>query len=125
MLVVAALAVGFWMLLLSPKRRKQTNSRHRSPASRTSPSTKRKCRPAGSAREFPAAYQQLVVLGKAVPADDETASLLVQLNRIAKRPRRVRASPARRGGTETETKRRTRTRRSRFLPARRPRSPPR
>ena len=38
-------------------------------------------------KEFPVDYQQLVVLGKAVPGDDETASLLVQLNRIAeKRP---------------------------------------
>ena len=35
-------------------------------------------------RDFPAEYQQLVVLGKAAPADSETASLLVQMNRIAK-----------------------------------------
>jgi Tfp pilus assembly protein PilO len=33
--------------------------------------------------EFPAEYQRLVVLGKAVPGDDDTASLLVQVNHIA------------------------------------------
>jgi Tfp pilus assembly protein PilO len=33
--------------------------------------------------EFPAEYQKLVVLGKAVPGGDETASLLVQVNHIA------------------------------------------
>jgi Tfp pilus assembly protein PilO len=34
-------------------------------------------------KAFPAAYQHLVVVGKAVPGDDEVASLLVQVNRIA------------------------------------------
>jgi Tfp pilus assembly protein PilO len=34
-------------------------------------------------RHFPAYYGRLVVLGKAVPADADTASLLVQLNSIA------------------------------------------
>lgn len=33
--------------------------------------------------DFPAEYQKLVVLGKAVPGDDDTASLLVQVNHIA------------------------------------------
>lgn len=33
--------------------------------------------------EFPVNYQQLVVLGKATPGDDDTASLLVQVNRVA------------------------------------------
>ena len=41
---------------------------------------------AAEAREgFSADYQQLVSLGKAVPGDDDTPSLIVQLNRIAKR----------------------------------------
>lgn len=34
-------------------------------------------------KNFPRDYHRLVVLGKAVPAEDETASLLVQLNRIS------------------------------------------
>jgi Tfp pilus assembly protein PilO len=33
--------------------------------------------------EFPAEYQRLVVLGKAVPGDDDTASLLIQVNHLA------------------------------------------
>src|SRR5689334_8355805 len=34
-------------------------------------------------REFPTNYSQLVVLGKAVPADAETSSLLVQIQHIS------------------------------------------
>jgi Tfp pilus assembly protein PilO len=41
---------------------------------------------AEEAREqFPLEYQRLVVLGKAVPGDDDTASLLVQVSGIAER----------------------------------------
>ena len=87
MLAVAALAVAFWMLLLSPKReevskldtqvvqREESLSVHRSEVQRG----------LAAERAFPAEYQNLVVLGKAAPADDDTASLLVQLNRIAER----------------------------------------
>jgi Tfp pilus assembly protein PilO len=87
MLVVVALAVAFWMLLLSPKReevgkldrqvaqQEESLSVHRSEVQRG----------LAALRAFPAEYQSLVVLGKAAPADDETASLLVQLNRIAER----------------------------------------
>jgi type II secretory pathway pseudopilin PulG len=85
MLAIAALAIAFWMLLLSPKREEASKlgaqveelqaslAQHRAEAAQ-----------AQEAREeFPVTYQQLVVLGKAVPGDDDTASLLVQLNRIA------------------------------------------
>lgn len=87
MLAVAALAVAFWMLLLSPKRdevkkldqqvaqQEESLSVHRSEVQRG----------LAAERAFPREYQQLVVLGKAAPADDDTASLLVQLNRIAMR----------------------------------------
>lgn len=87
MLVVAALAIGFWVLLLSPKRDEAAKlgtqveqvesslAQHESEVSA-----------AEEAREqFPVDYQKLVVLGKAVPSGDETASLLVQVNGIAKR----------------------------------------
>jgi Tfp pilus assembly protein PilO len=87
MLAVVVLAVAFWMLLLSPKKdevsqldkqvakQEESLALHRSEVDR------------GMAAQeaFPVAYQQLVVLGKAAPADDDTASLLVQLNRIADR----------------------------------------
>jgi type II secretory pathway pseudopilin PulG len=85
MLGVAALAVAFWMLLLSPKKdevskldnqvaqQEELLSLHRSEVQRGLEAQK----------AFPVEYQQLVVLGKAAPADDDTASLLVQLNGIA------------------------------------------
>jgi len=85
MLAVVALALAFWMLLLSPKRdevakldgeiaqQEELLSVHRAEVQRG----------LEARRTFPAAYQQLVVLGKAAPADDDTASLLVQLNRVA------------------------------------------
>jgi len=85
MLAVAALAVVFWMLLLSPKRaevgkldrqvaqQEETLAVHQDEVQRG----------LEAERAFPQEYQQLVVLGKAAPAEDDTASLLVQLNRIA------------------------------------------
>lgn len=87
MLVIVALVVAFWMLLLSPKREEaaklgeevtqaqESLALHRSEVQQALAARKR----------FPTAYQQLVVLGKAVPKGDETASLLVELNRLADR----------------------------------------
>lgn len=87
MLAVAALAVAFWMLVLSPKREEASKlgeqvqqlegslAQHRQEAASA----------AEAREEFPANYRQLVVLGKAVPGDDDTASLLVEVNHIADR----------------------------------------
>lgn len=87
MLAVAALAVAFWMLLLSPKKeevakldkqvvqQEEQLSIHQAEVERG----------LAAQKAFPAAYEQLVVLGKAAPADDDTASLLVQLTRISER----------------------------------------
>jgi Tfp pilus assembly protein PilO len=84
-LAIVALAIGFWVLLLSPKRDEATKldaqveqvetalAQHRSEVAQALEARK----------EFSADYEHLVVLGKAVPSDDDTASLLVQLNRIA------------------------------------------
>lgn len=85
MLVVVALAVAFWMLLLSPKKAEVTKLDKQVTQQEEELSVHRSEVQAGLAAEkaFPAVYQQLVVLGKAAPADDDTASLLVQLNRIA------------------------------------------
>ncbi len=87
MLAVAALAIAFWMLALAPKREeakelgaqveelKGSLAQHQAEVAE-----------AEEARdEYAVNYQELVVLGKAVPGDDDTASLLVQLNRIAHR----------------------------------------
>jgi Tfp pilus assembly protein PilO len=85
MLAVVVLAAALWMLLLSPKRQEadklgaevtqlqETLSVHQAEVQQALAAEQR----------FPTEYQQLVVLGKAVPSDDDTASLLVQLNHIA------------------------------------------
>jgi Tfp pilus assembly protein PilO len=87
MLAVAALAIAFWVVLLSPKREEAAKlgeqiaqveaSLAQHEAEVTTAEEARK--------QFPVDYQKLVVLGKAVPAGDETASLLVQVSGIAKR----------------------------------------
>jgi Tfp pilus assembly protein PilO len=85
MLAVAALAVAFWMLLLSPKR--DEASKLDTQVSQLETELAQHRAEADEAEEaragFPVDYQQLVVLGKAVPGDDDTASLLVQLNQVS------------------------------------------
>lgn len=85
MLVIVALAAAFWMMLLSPKREEAQKlsaqietvesslSQHRAEAAAA----------AAAKRSFPRDYSRLVMIGKAVPGGDETASLLVQLNHLA------------------------------------------
>jgi hypothetical protein len=84
-LAVVVLAVAFWMLLLGPKRDEASKLGTEVEEAKTSLAQHQaEAAQAVEAREeFAADYEQLVVLGKAVPGDDDTASLLVQLNRIA------------------------------------------
>jgi Tfp pilus assembly protein PilO len=85
MLFVAVLAGAFWILLLSPKR--EEASKLDAQVTQLEGSLAQHQGEIASAEEargeFPTDYQHLVVLGKAVPSDDETASLLVQINHIA------------------------------------------
>ncbi|HET9198599.1 MAG TPA: hypothetical protein VFN92_10145 [Solirubrobacterales bacterium] len=86
MIAVVALAAAFWMLLLSPKKDevakldKQVAKQeeqllvHQSEVQQG----------LAAQKAFPKAYRDLVVLGKAAPADDDTASLIVQLSRNAR-----------------------------------------
>ena len=85
MVLIAAVATLFWVLLLSPKREEAAKLQARVGRLESSLTQHRaEARAAEAARKsFPASYTHLVVLGKAVPGDSETASLLVQLNRIA------------------------------------------
>jgi len=87
MVVVVALAIAFWTLLLSPKREEAAKlSDEVAQAQESLTIHQGEVQQALAARrKFPAEYQQLVVLGKAVPSGDETASLLVALNRLAHR----------------------------------------
>lgn len=86
-LVVAVLAGAFWMLLLSPKR--EEASRLGKQADQLKISLAQHEAEAANAlaakQEFPTNYSQLVVLGKAAPADSETPSLLVQLQHISEK----------------------------------------
>jgi Tfp pilus assembly protein PilO len=87
LLVAAALAVGFWMLLLSPKR--DEASKLEATVSKLEGELSQHTAEAEEAEEarksFGVDYQQLVVLGKAVPGDDDTASLMVQINHISEK----------------------------------------
>jgi Tfp pilus assembly protein PilO len=86
MLAVAVLAGAFWMLALSPKREEAKELGAQVEELKASLAQhEAEIADAEEARdEFGDNYQQLVVLGKAVPGDDDTASLLVQLNRISR-----------------------------------------
>jgi len=103
-LVVVALGAAFWTMMLSPKREEakelgtQVEQLEASLAQH-----KAEVAEAEAAREeFPTEYQRLVVLGKAVPGDDDVASLLVQLNRISAAAggsfREIKLTPASGGG---------------------------
>ncbi len=86
-LTVVALAVAFWILLLGPKRETADELGLQVEQLQTTLAQTQSTVVAGeeSRKAFPTNYQQLVVLGKAVPVGDESASLLVQLNQIADR----------------------------------------
>jgi Tfp pilus assembly protein PilO len=86
-LLIAACAMAFWMLLLSPKRKEADELATQAEGLQATLTQTQATVAEGEAarRDFPDNYRQLVVLGKAVPAGDETASLLVQTNRIADR----------------------------------------
>jgi Tfp pilus assembly protein PilO len=85
MLIVAALVIGFWVLLLGPKQKKADELGSRVDGLKISlaEAESRATEATAARRYFPADYRQLVTLGQAVPAGDETASLLVELNDVA------------------------------------------
>jgi Tfp pilus assembly protein PilO len=85
MLLVAAVATAFWILALSPKRDEASklDTQVKQLESSLSQHEAEIATSEEARRHFPTDYEHLVVLGKAVPSDDETPSLLVQLNHIA------------------------------------------
>jgi Tfp pilus assembly protein PilO len=82
---LAVLAVAFWMTLLSPKHdeEKKLSAQVTQLKSSLAQHEAEVAEAEEARKEFSGQYQRLVVLGKAVPGDDDVASLLVQLNRIA------------------------------------------
>ena len=86
-IAVAVVAGAFWMLALKPKREEAKKlSAEVEKVEGDLGAHRAEISAAEEAREgFPVDYQQLVSLGKAVPGDEDTSSLLVQLQRIARR----------------------------------------
>lgn len=84
-LVIVGLAVAFWALVISPKREEADRLGTELEQLTSSVAVARSEVAAANAakRSFPADYRQLVVLGQAAPAGDETASLLAELEEIA------------------------------------------
>ena len=82
---VTAIAIAFWMLALGPKREEadelagQVSQMNASLAEAQAKVTEA----LAAKREFPSDYRQLVVLGQASPASEETASLLVEMSHVA------------------------------------------
>jgi Tfp pilus assembly protein PilO len=87
LLALVAVAAGFWLLVLGPKRQKADELGKEAEQIRAAlgQSESNLLAAVQARKSFPTNYQELVVLGKAVPRGDETPSLLVQLNRIADR----------------------------------------
>lgn len=81
----AVLAFVFWTQLLSPKREEAKQLETQVGKLQASLVAHQVEIAEGEAakREFSTEYQRLVVVGKAVPGDDDIASLLVQVNRLA------------------------------------------
>jgi Tfp pilus assembly protein PilO len=85
--VVAGLAIVFYMMLLAPKRQEASKLNDQIDQLHASISEQEQVAHfAEQARhDFPRYYGRLVVLGKAVPEQADTASMLVQLNTLAGR----------------------------------------
>ena len=84
---VVALAVGFYVMVLGPKRDEASKLNDQIDQLHASISQSQQVATfAEQARKnFPRYYGRLVVLGKAVPEDADTASMLVQLSSVADR----------------------------------------
>lgn len=82
--VIAAL-VAFWFLGISPKRDDAKKLEDQITQLQSLVQTQQASAQAGveARKHFPRDYHRLVVLGKAVPVDDDTASFLVQVEKIA------------------------------------------
>jgi Tfp pilus assembly protein PilO len=87
--VVAIVLAGFYLKVLAPKRERASSlSKEITEVQAKVDEQKQAANFAEDARrQFPTYYGRLVVLGKAVPADADTSSLMVELNTVASRSR--------------------------------------
>jgi Tfp pilus assembly protein PilO len=84
-LLVVATAIAFWSLALSPKRSEadKLDTQIETLSASAASARSELAQATAAKQQFPAAYHQLVELGQAVPATDETPSLLVELEHLA------------------------------------------
>lgn len=82
---LVVLGIAFYAMALSPKRKEASELDVQAQQLKSSLAVHQSEVAAGeeARRDFAGEYQRLVVLGKAVPGDDDTASLLVQVDHIA------------------------------------------
>ncbi len=85
--LVIALAVGFWLLVLGPKRQDASTLKDDVSQLQSQLDQAQQAAAAGeqARKSFPVDYRKLVVLGKAVPKDADQSSLLLQLQKLADR----------------------------------------
>jgi Tfp pilus assembly protein PilO len=103
---VAGLAIAFYLLVLGPKRDKASELGNQISDLHASISEAHQQASYGqqARQDFPRYYGRMVVLGKAVPAQSDTASMLVELNSIADRSKMdFRAISLSQGATGTGT----------------------
>jgi hypothetical protein len=84
-LPLVAVAAAFWFLALSPKREEASKLEGEVADLQAQVEEQEQFAAMAEAarKDFPRAYRRLVVLGKATPSEDDTSSLLVQLQGIA------------------------------------------
>jgi Pilus assembly protein, PilO len=84
-LPLVAAALAFWVLVLGPKRQDASDLEAEVAGLQAEVSEQEQLAASAETarKEFPRAYRRVVVLGKAAPEDDDTSSLLVQLNSVA------------------------------------------
>lgn len=85
-LIPVLLLLGYWFLVLSPKRDESSKVAAQLPAARTAAESARatQARLEGTRSRFNADYAELIRLGKAVPPSLDMPSLIVQLDEAAR-----------------------------------------
>src|SRR5436305_7906583 len=85
--IMAVVIAAFYFMALSPKREKASSLGSDLTKLQAQIDQEKQTAQFGEAarQDFPAYYGRLVVLGKAVPSQADTSSLMVQLNAIARR----------------------------------------
>ena len=99
--IVLVAAGAFWLLLLSPKRKEaaELSTQVESQQQVLTEAQTRQAEGEAAKKAFATDYRNMVVLGKAVPEGDETASLIVQIAAIAHRDHVVFEELALEGGS--------------------------